>query len=361
MSKITFKQLAIEVLQASNRPMTKKQMWDFAVTQGWHKRLNTFDENTGRFSGATPFDTFTSTMHTNKNDFQEVSNTKPKQYRLKNNDGLSRLSNDLANDWSNDLPYTTLSADNKTPTNSVKDNRNLKDNRNILQQINNTKPTSDFKERDLHPILCYFLKNSAYFNAYAKTIFHESSTKGVKGADRWLYPDMVAVNFEYATYQKNNVLNFIKKFDILPIKIFSFELKKELNFSNYKESFFQAVSNSSWANEGYLVAYDIHSDNQFIEALQKLSQSFGIGVIRLDLNDVTQSQIISPAKFKEKMDYSVVDELASKSKHFKDFLKTVIDFDLSNLNRFLNEFDVIYDDDKLNECLKALKNNKDKC
>jgi hypothetical protein len=30
-------------------------------------------------------------------------------------------------------------------------------------------------------------------------------------------------------------------------------MKKELNFSNLRESYFQAVSNSSWANEGYLV------------------------------------------------------------------------------------------------------------
>lgn len=74
--------------------------------------------------------------------------------------------------------------------------------------------------------MSYFLKENDYFKAYSKTIFHEEGSKGVRGEDKWLYPDMVAVNFEYANYQKNNVLSFIKKFDILPVKIFSLKLKK---------------------------------------------------------------------------------------------------------------------------------------
>lgn len=30
-----------------------------------------------------------------------------------------------------------------------------------------------------------------------------------------------------------------------------------MNFTNLREYYFQAVSNSSWANEGYIVALDI--------------------------------------------------------------------------------------------------------
>ncbi|WP_245953290.1 hypothetical protein [Moraxella caviae] len=125
-----------------------------------------------------------------------------------------------------------------------------------------------------------------------------------------------------------------------------------MSFSNYKESFFQAVSNSSWANEGYLVAVDIRQDNQFIEALQKLSQSFGIGIIELNIQDVSQSKILSPAKFKENMDYSVVDELANKNPNFAQFLKTITDFDVDNPNRFKGEFDKILSADELNIHLK---------
>lgn len=150
-----------------------------------------------------------------------------------------------------------------------------------------------------------------------------------------------AVHFEYANYQKNHVLGFITKFNKPPIKIYSFEIKKELNFSNYKESFFQAVSNSSWANEGYLVAAQILPDGQFIEALKKLSQSFRIGIIELNRHNVKQSKILSPAKFKEMMDYSVVDELANKNDNFSQFLKTIIDFDVNHPHRYGSEFDKI--------------------
>lgn len=185
----------------------------------------------------------------------------------------------------------------------------------------------------------------------------KESLKGQKGEDKWLYPDMVAVNFEYANYQENNLFQFINKFDILPIKIFSFEIKKELSFSNYKEYFFQAVSNSSWANEGYLVALNIDDDDRFIEALQKLSLSFGIGIIHLKIDNILQSRIISPARYKDKMDYSVIDELARKNKNFAKFLKTVTEFDILNSNRYLNEFDKILSDDELSDYLQELQLN----
>ena len=177
----------------------------------------------------------------------------------------------------------------------------------------------------MHPLLAKWLWINPAFNAYSRTIFHENSKKNQKGADKWLYPDMVAVNFEYANYSENNVLSLIERFDKRPIKIFSFELKIDLNFSNYKEYFFQAVSNSSWANEGYLVALNIAQDNEFVEALQKLSLSFGIGIIELNAQDISQSKILSPAKFKTQMDYSVVSELAGKNSIFSKFLKTTVE------------------------------------
>ena len=154
-----------------------------------------------------------------------------------------------------------------------------------------------FHERDLHPLLCKFLAEHPVFAAQSRTIFHEKSGKNQKGADKWLYPDMVGVQFEYADYEHSSLQAWMRKFDRLPIKIFSFEIKKHLDFGNYKEYFFQAVSNSSWANEGYLVALSVPQDGEFREALQKLSQSFGIGIILLDAANLSQSEILSPAKY----------------------------------------------------------------
>lgn len=307
--KLGFLDLAVHAMKMVNRPMTTMQLWEFVLKNKLHHRLRSYDASTESFIGKSPERTFGSSITRNKHIFKEVPNTKPKQYILKSQ-------KDISNSQQAKLEVT----------------------KNLNQA---THRLAKYRERELHPILTYFLKFDKYFQAYSKTIFHEISPKGAKGENKWLYPDMVAVHFEYANYQKNHVLGFITKFNKPPIKIYSFEIKKELNFSNYKESFFQAVSNSSWANEGYLVAAQILPDGQFIEALKKLSQSFRIGIIELNRHNVKQSKILSPAKFKEMMDYSVVDELANKNDNFSQFLKTIIDFDVNHPHRYGSEFDKI--------------------
>ena len=208
-----------------------------------------------------------------------------------------------------------------------------------------------FHERDLHPLLCKFLAEHPVFAAQSRTIFHEKSGKNQKGADKWLYPDMVGVQFEYADYEHSSLQAWMRKFDRLPIKIFSFEIKKHLDFGNYKEYFFQAVSNSSWANEGYLVALSVPQDGEFREALQKLSQSFGIGIILLDAANLSQSEILSPAKYKKQMDYAVMYELAEKNRDFSQFLTTITEYDHKNSHRYLSEFDKVKSDAEMADYL----------
>ena len=62
---------------------------------------------------------------------------------------------------------------------------------------------------------------------------------------------------------------------------------------NYRESFFQAVSYSSWANEGYLVAAEIIQDDELLSELECLSIAFGIGIIQLDITDIDALNIVT--------------------------------------------------------------------
>ncbi len=73
-------------------------------------------------------------------------------------------------------------------------------------------------ERDLHPFLTYMAIHSENLKCYTKTIFHEESSKSIKGMDRWLYPDMVGVRFLHAELSNENLIAFSKKFDTLPVK-----------------------------------------------------------------------------------------------------------------------------------------------
>ncbi len=196
-------------------------------------------------------------------------------------------------------------------------------------------------ERNLHPFLTYMACHNENLKCYTKTIFHEGSLKSPKGMDRWLYPDMVGVRFLHAELSNENLIAFSKKFDTLPVKLVSFELKKEISVNNCRECYFQAISNSSWANEGYLVGHHIDTHNpKLMDLLKRLHASFGIGVIDLR-TDEDKSAILLNAKYKEKIDYTVALELSEKNEEFSGFLKSVVDYDPKNQNRYKDEFDEI--------------------
>ncbi|GAA7320645.1 COG2958 family protein [Helicobacter pylori] len=196
-------------------------------------------------------------------------------------------------------------------------------------------------ERGLHPFLTYMAINNENLKCYTKTIFHEESSKSIKGMDRWLYPDMVGVRFLHAELSNENLIAFSKKFDTLPVKLVSFELKKEISVNNCRECYFQAISNSSWANEGYLVGRHIDTHNpQLMDLLKRLHASFGIGVIDLR-TDEDKSAILLNAKYKEKIDYTVALELSEKNEKFSGFLKSVVDYDPNHQHRYKDEFDEV--------------------
>ncbi|WQW58135.1 hypothetical protein KVJ84_00485 [Helicobacter pylori] len=175
------------------------------------------------------------------------------------------------------------------------------------------------KGRDLHPLLVKFLSEDPNFRLLCKTIRHEECKKGKGGECMWNYPDIVGVYFPYNKY-KEETLKFLHHTGQEKHKLFSFELKKELSFSNLKESYFQAVSNSTWANEGYLVVFEI--EYKVLGELRRLNQSFGIGVIKLE-SEISNSKILLPAKERE-IDIPTLNMLIEQSpKDFKPFMEKI--------------------------------------
>jgi len=110
--------------------------------------------------------------------------------------------------------------------------------------------------------------------------------------------------------------------------LWSFEVKRQLNRSNVRESFFQAVSNSSWAHLGYLVATEINEDrhNGVEKELQMLCALHGIGVILLDPSDVSNSQTLIPTRERSDIDWQSVNRLAEENGDFRNFIDLVADF-----------------------------------
>ncbi|MFP6081295.1 HTH domain-containing protein [Helicobacter pylori] len=210
------------------------------------------------------------------------------------------------------------------------------------------KQKNSFDERDLHPLLVKFLSEDPNFKLLCKTIYHEECKKGKGGECMWNYPDIVGVYFPYNKY-KEETLKFLHHTGQEKHKLFSFELKKELSFSNLKESYFQAVSNSTWANEGYLVVKNIKED--VLDELRRLNQSFGIGVIKLE-SEISNSKILLPAKERE-IDIPTLNMLVKQSpKDFKPFIEKInkqIEKGLDTAVDMENFFDEALDDEAMQE------------
>ena len=193
---------------------------------------------------------------------------------------------------------------------------NIEDNLDFEQTVTKTDDKSEyiFKERDLHKLLSSYLKNS---DIYSKTIFHEQSKSSKDSHQKWIHPDMVGIKYlNLKNKASQTFLKAVNKADTF--KLTSYELKKEINTDyELKKYFFQAVSNSSWANYGYLVAFEI--SNSLNEEMERLNQSFGIGIIELNSNPY-ESKVLFQSKYRE-FDFKTMDKLCKINKDFEKFIE----------------------------------------
>ncbi|MFA6245335.1 MAG: hypothetical protein WC615_00250 [Mucilaginibacter sp.] len=172
-----------------------------------------------------------------------------------------------------------------------------------------------YDERSLHKLLTSYLKNT---EIYSKTIFHELSSN--KDANQiWTHPDMVGIKFlNLKNKVSRNFLKTVSRIDTFELT--SYELKREINSdTDLKRAFFQAVSNSSWAHYGYLVAFEFNS--ALDEEMARLNRSFGIGIIKLAANPY-QSKILFQAKLKG-LDFNTIDKLCKINREFEKFIEQV--------------------------------------
>ncbi|TKX30117.1 HrgA protein [Campylobacter sp. MIT 12-5580] len=319
--KLTYLEAAKEVLAKTKQPLTFLQVWDEVVKQGIDKRLSSI--------GKTPYNSLGAQL------FMNVKNKGEKA-------DFIIVSKQPATFW---LKSRSAELDNKKPE-------------QFIQETPIKKPAKEkFNERDLHPLLVKFLHESE-FNAYAKTIYHEKSVKNTSGKNKWDHPDIVAVSFPFGSY-KNETLELLQNIDRPDYKLYSFELKIALNFGNLKECYFQAVSNSSWANEGYLVVYE-EVDSEVLAVLVRLNASFGIGLIKLE-SEIANSKIVIQARENTSLDVETIDVLVTNNSNFRDFINDInrkIKAHYENIGEIGSSFDKVLEDDEFEKYLKDKHINK---
>lgn len=175
-------------------------------------------------------------------------------------------------------------------------------------------PAKNFEERALHKLFCSYLRTRSI---YAKTIFHEKSSSRVDSAQKWVHPDIVGVEFE--EFKNDATLSLLKATEPKEtVHLYSYELKRKID-SDYqlKQYYFQALSNSNWANFGYLVAFEI-SDG-LDEEMERLNNAYGIGIIQMQ--DGNWSTLY-PAREKA-LDYNTIEKLNNLNRDFCTFIDKI--------------------------------------
>lgn len=172
-------------------------------------------------------------------------------------------------------------------------------------------------EHDLYPRLIEFLNEEYGLQCLRIDEKTSKNSKG-KGGNHWLHPDIVAMQPLDRSWSP--VVRTSASFSgHSSVRLWSFEVKKALTKSNVRECFFQAVSNSSWANFGYLVATELGND---VEAeLQMLCALHGIGVLLLNTDSLFDSQILIPAQEKPAVDWQSVNRIVEENKDFHHYIE----------------------------------------
>ncbi len=186
----------------------------------------------------------------------------------------------------------------------------------------NTNKKSKLNEHALYPLLSMYLWKG--LQVYTKRIDEKRSTNnGLKG-NFWLYPDVVGFE-DLSRDWCQDIKNCVNHYSDKRTKLWSFEVKIVINPSNLRESYFQTVSNSSWANCSYLVAAEIQGDNTLKE-LQVLFSAHGIGLIKLNTEEPLESQILIPARERAEINWDTANRLATHSKDFCTYMKLIKQF-----------------------------------
>jgi len=309
MRKMTFLELAQKVLREANTPMSVEEIWQFARNKAYDSSVAT--------KGKTPWRTIGAQIYVDMRDntsspFIKID-SKPRKFFLK----------ELASEESL---------------------RRIKERE---EGVVEAPVKATYSERDLHPLLTYYAYT--YMQTHTKTIQHERSAR--RSYAQWLHPDLVGVYFPIEEWT-SEVIDFGIVVGSRLIKLYSFELKRELTFANIREAFFQAVSNSSWANEGYLVAAKISQDPEFMSELKRLTTSFGIGIIKLDIEEPDSTEVLFPARYRTDLDWDTVNKLAEDNADFRDFILRVRN-DLSSKEVRKEKYDRVLNAEELVAKIKA--------
>jgi uncharacterized protein len=283
---LTFRQLAQAVLATSTVPLTAREVWDIGHRCGLTQQLAT--------KGKTPW----TTLRRELTESKKLGDANP--FGIEEGDGPS-------------TPWRFYLKAKIAPTEAKKA-------ADAATQKAETEShgLGSLKEADLHPLVAYVMRSK--LGAYCSTIKHHVSSKTKGATNVWLHPDMMGVSTPFEDLHRDTI-DLARAMGSKQGTLFSIEIKRALTPGNLSECYFQAVSNSQWANEGYLAAAQIEDDPNFRSELRSLSRSFGIGIIRLDIEDPDAAEILFAARRREEADWGRLNKMSKVNETVRTFVK----------------------------------------
>ena len=312
-AKYSMLDFAKSTLDAVKRPLTPSEIWNEGERLGFHEKVRTVE--------------WDNSMKGER--IRSIASNLGRLAKGKNSHGFSQTDGRPAKF------YTEISEGD--------------DSGSVQPSLSQRGGISFAHERDVHPVLAYVANQillGGGKEVWTKTIKHENSEK--PGYSEWLHPDMVGIHMPSWHNKALAELGKAIATDSSMLAFYSFEIKQTINTSNYRESFFQAVSNSSWANEGYLVALNIRENApDLMLELERLSSAFGIGVMQLcdQSGDLRDNPVVYPAQRRDSLNWATMDKLARLNPDFSDFVVRVQgDFESTTRKVIHERYDRIEDD-----------------
>lgn len=179
------------------------------------------------------------------------------------------------------------------------------------------------REHSLYTPLQAYLAES--YGIVSKRI-RESTSSNRRGrfGNRWLHPDIVGM-MTPGLHWEDLIRQCSSEMSTRKAKLVSIEVKLALTPSSVRESFFQAASNSLWANRAYLAATEVRGEDT-LEELTVLSSLHGVGYIAIDPDNLSESRVLIPARERDEVDWASANRIAKENADFRLYLQQVLNY-----------------------------------
>ncbi len=132
----------------------------------------------------------------------------------------------------------------------------------------------------------FYMRQALKDNQLPMRIDHTRAGRDQLGVNKWKFPDVVFVEWDVGKvdddglyFLDSNLLEVRRSLGEQPFRLTSVELKVAITFNNFREHFFQCVSNSRWAHHSVLAIAGSVDDSTLVEELRRLGTSYDVTIV----------------------------------------------------------------------------------